>query len=279
MNIVKTLDADENVYYQPMHLTAGDGAIVNTNCRKVSQHAYMRVDALYHYFEVDTVGTGEESEDTGEADDDSLPTHAEVIVQLMNNHYLEGYASPVDVCTLKSEIGFTQFRDSATFIGGDITRGQVARIREWCKRSFNDTVYLDAQGYTDEHGIGEEKSAFEQLMDLAGRTKEVVDDGICKLWPSDSKSVMNFVNANPTDKILRVDHMYAENEQIETKWLMEGRFLANELIEIPGFQRNFNKLVIFGAMRYILAGEINLNKLYRLMAKLGRTNTSIFFVG
>lgn len=280
MNTKTTDVADELIHYAPRHLIEGDAAEyeVPPSSKRERQHAYHRLDALYHYFDPEPgVTVACEAED-GEGADPTL-CHPEVIAKLMADHFIQDSGRVVDACTLKTEVGFTQFRDGASFIGGDLTRGHLPQLRRWCYQHFNDTIYLDATGYSDEHAVGTEQSAFEKLLNLAGRTKEVIDDGICKRWPTDAKAVVHFINAYQTDSIFSKNHIYSEDEQVETKWMIEGGFLAEELIKIPGFQQNFNKLVIFGAMRYILAGDINLNKLYRLLAKLGRTNTRLFFVG
>lgn len=279
MTTKTTSSTDETIYYQPRHLIEGDAAEYETppNYKAPGQYNYHRLDALYHFFDPNPAMDGE----TPPSDEDgrSKMYHAEAIVKLMDDYFIEDSARAVDACQLHTEVGFTQFRDQASFIGGDLTRGHIPQIRHWCYTHFNDTIYLDATGYSGEIFVNEERSAFEQLMELAGRTKEVIDEGICKRWPTDTKAVMRFINAHQTDSIISTNRIYDEGEQIETKWMVEGSFLAEELIKIPGFQQNFNKLVIFGAMRYILSGDLNLNKLYRLMAKLGRTNTRLFFVG
>lgn len=279
---VKALDPeDQTIHYSPRHLIEGDAAEFGPDAKITNrhQHTYHLVDALYHFFVPDPNGDPAESDPETGDDPDRETYHPEVIAKLMNLDYYMDAGQIVDSVSLRTEVGFTQFRDNADFIGGGITRGHIPQIRRWCYKHFKDAIYLDATGYSDEYAVDKERSSFEQLMELAGRTKEIIDDGICKHWPTDSKAVMRFINANQIDTIYSTNRIYDENEQIDTKWVIEGRFLAEELIKIPGFQQNFNKLVIFGAMRYILAGEINLNKLYRLMAKLGRTNTKLYFVG
>lgn len=283
MKLKEAEPVDEVVHYNPRHLIEGDAAEYEPNSKvpNQGQYKYQLLDALYHYFDPEPHGDNDDPKpDTEGERPDSLVGHSEAIAKLLSGgFYLDAGDDPLNACALRTEVGFTQFRDSTTFIGGEVTRGHLPQIRRWCYSHLGNAVYLDATGYSDEWEVGKEQSAFEQLMSLAGRTKEVIDDGICKNWPTNSKAVMNFINANQTDSIYSTNRVYADGEQVETKWLIEGRFLAEELIKIPGFQQNFNKLVIFGAMRYILAGEINLNKLYRLMAKLGRINTKLYFVG
>jgi hypothetical protein len=271
---------DQNIHYRPRHLIEGDAAEFETpsDSKRERQFTYHALDALYHFFVPEPNSDCKTDHEDSEGEDPRL-VHPEAIAKLMADHFIEDSARIVDSCTYKTEVGFTQFRDGASFIGGDLTRGHTPQIRRWCYKHFRDTVYLDATGYSEEYAVGKEQSAFEQLLNLAGRTKEVIDEGICKRWPTNGKAVLNFINAYQTDSIYESDEVYAEGDLAETKWMIEGKFLAEELIKIPGFQQNFNKLVIFGAMRYILSGEINLNKLYRLMAKLGRTNTRLFFVG
>ena len=272
---------NEVIHYQPKHLIEGDAAeFKDPSARKAErQSVYRAVDALYHFFEREHVADECAIKEDDSAEEDRDLFHAEAIVKLMNDDFSGVDGRIEDACHLRTEVNFAQFRDGSVFIGGDLTRGHLPQIRRWCYKHFRNAIYLDAQGYSDEHGVGEETSAFEQLMDLAGRTKEVIDDGVCKMWPTDSKAVMRFINAYQTDTVGSSDRIYAEDEQVETKWMIEGKFLADELIGIPGFQQNFDKVVIFGAMRYILAGDLNLNKLYRLFAKLGRINTRLFFVG
>lgn len=268
---------DQVVHYTPRHLIEGTAESTAMTSSGTGQYKYWGLDALYHFFEDDPAADA--SEETEVERGDGQPSHPEAIVKLLAGDFREDTPESARSCTLKNEPSFTHFRDNASFIGGAVTHGQLPQLRRWCYSYLNDAVYLDATGYSDEHGVGEEKSQFEQLMDLAGRTKEVIDDGICKRWPTDAKAVIRFINASQTDSIYSPDEIYKEGDLGETKWLIEGKFLAEELIKIPAFRQNFNQLVIFGAMRYILAGELNLNKLYRLMAKLGRINTRLYFIG
>lgn len=269
---------NEKIFYKPKMLAEGDAAEYEENAPTYSQTTYHDVDALYHYFVEDPCTPGDLDPDsvTGEG----LPDHSEAIAMLLNEEFDHDWARCMDYCETRTEIGFNQFRDTAAFIGGSITSGVMPRLKREFRRRFDDkTIFLDADKYCDEREIDTVGTPFEQLMDLAGRTKQVIDDGVVSFWPTSAKTVMSFVNASPVDQIHSLNRIYDVNEQVETKWMIEGRFLANELIKIEGFQKNFNKLVIFGAMRYILSGDLNLNKLYRLMAKLGRTNTRLFFVG
>ena len=266
---------DQTICYKPKHLARGDGAIIGKPHLK-GQHDYWLVDALYHYFENLDPDQDADGFAIGERD----TSHGEAIAKLIAGHYNADSDRPVDECTLRTQLGYEQVRNNTSFIGGDLTRGHMPIISPWLNNYLDDnTVYLDGSSYADEHGVDEKLSGFDALMSLASTTKEIVDDGICEEYPEDVKAVMRFINANPTDEVFGSNRIYEESQQVETKWVVEGRFLANELVKIPEFQKNFNKLVIYGAMRYIVSDQLNLNKLYRLFARLGRTNLRIFFVG
>lgn len=269
---------NEKIFYKPQILAEGDAAQQYEVTPIYSQSTYHAVDALYHYFAADPCTPGELDPDKAEGE--SIPGYAEAIAMLLNEDFDHDWARCIDYCETRNELGFNQFRDTASFIGGSLTSGVMPQVKRKIRDRFDaDTIYLDADKYCDEREVDTVGTPFEQLMELAGRTKQVIDDGVVSFWPTSAKTVMAFVNASPVDQIYSSNRVYDVGEQVETKWMIEGRFLANELIKIEGFQQNFNKLVIFGAMRYILSGDLNLNKLYRLMAKLGRTNTRLFFVG
>ena len=279
MTNMKAVGPDNAIIsYKPKLLVEGTGKELDVDQPTVDRHQfdYHLVDALYHYFEDD--GDGKTPEGYDNEDHDT--SHGEAIAKLIAERYDIGSARPIDECYLRTPIGYEQIRNSTSFIGGDLTKGHMNVIKRWLNIYLDDrTIYLDGSDYADEHGVGTKLVGFDALMYLASTTKEIIDEGICEEYPEDVKAVMRFINANPTDDVFSSNRVYTTNEQVETKWVVEGRFLADELVKIPEFKKNFNKVVIFGAMRYIVSDQLNLNKLYRLFAKLGRTNTRLFFVG
>jgi hypothetical protein len=219
---------------------------------------------LFHYF-VD-------EDDSEFANEDRDETQGEALAKLIARKYHTGIYLQDRVQRHEAPV-WTQFRDEATFVSGDIVDGAEDAVCRWLEfHHGRDIVVLDGSVYQDESEVGTTVPAFNQLMHLANTQREVLEEGVCRLYPNDTRAAMQFLNANQGDVI--------EGDAYEdTKWLAEGRILANELLNIPGFQKNFNLLVIKGASRFIHTNQLNLNNLYRLMAKLGRKNTRIVFVG
>lgn len=254
--------------YKPMYCNAGRNGTytVDTDPDAVPLAERVSVDALFHYF---TLG---DDDGTEVADEDRDLTQEEAIAKLIARKYHRSiYLN--NAAARHEAPAWTKFRDEATFISGDITEGAEWKVVDWLRMHHGDEmVAVDASRYSDEHGKDDIIPAFDLLMQLANNQKDVIEEGVVRLYPTDSRAAMRFLNAGQYEPI--EDDAYED-----TKWLAEGRILANELVNIHPFQKNFNLLVIVGASRYIHANQLNLNNLYRLMAKLGRQNTRLVFLG
>lgn len=252
--------------YKPMYLisTRGGGYQFASDQDEVSHKRRVAVDALFHYFlEEDGVCTEGAEQDLSQG---------EAIAKLITRKYHDGIYMD-DTASVHEAPGWTKFRDEATFISGDIIDGTGNSIERWLAYHHgDDMVVIDGSQYNEDSVIGTPVPAFNRLMHLANNQTSFIEEGVIRLYPDDTRAALRFLNANPHDEIEGITYGQA-------KWLAEGCILANELVEIPAFQRNFNLLVIKGLARYIHANHINLNNLYRLMAKLGRTNTRLVFLG
>lgn len=256
--------------YDPVAVTATRGYsydyVVNAPIT-ASRDQLIRVDALFHYF------VDEYDSDTIEGEADVSITQAEVIGKLVTRKYSESdyITNPV---YRHEPPTWTRFRDNANFISGElITDVSPVALRNWIKYYHgDDVVILDASDYLDKPDDSELLQPFDQFMKLANTQQKVIEEGLCQLYPSDTRAAIQFLNAYQSDEI-------GGSPNADTKWLAEGRILASELLTVPGFQKNFNLLVITNAAKFIHTDRLNLNNIYRLLAKLGRVNTRIVFLG
>ncbi|ABY63277.1 hypothetical protein ST201phi2-1p454 [Pseudomonas phage 201phi2-1] len=255
-----------------------EGTLSYADGARIFDTSYLHsIDAIHHYFEQsDPDDYGIQARGI-----DRTSTAAEVIAHLAIQAF-DCYEGPVDVAYLDVEPTWQEIRSNASFIAGEFTRDQMVNIRKHINALKPDeVVMLDASNYLEPDKV--ETPALNKLMGLAHRTQTVIEEGLCEDYRMSPRKVIDFFNASGGDIValpdLDDDCAYTSDVVEPSKWLMESKYLARELIQIPEFQRNFNLLVIFNAHRYLTSDQLNLTKLYRLFAKLGRINTRIVFVG
>ena len=267
-------DLNKIDYYPPHFIEGSSTMRVIEDPITVDSDSYVGVDAIYHYFE-----SGDGATPDTEADEGRKMGHADAIAMLIADRFETGRAYAIDSASPEVEPNWQQYRRSTSFIAGALTDGYMNAIkRELPKCMSDNTVFLDGSAYADEHGVGEELDAFNKLMLLAGNTKSAIENALAIEYGHDARGAIKFLNAEATDQIDPPSGTKFGTE-IPTKWMVEARYLANELVKIREFRKNFNTLVIYNAHRFIVSDQLNLTKLYRLMAKLGRINTRIVFVG
>ena len=269
-------DCDDNVTeasptayanYKPIQVSRGrHGGYTLEECKHYPKEEYLvAVDALYHYFV-------EEEEGEAYLNEDRDLSQGEALAKLITRKYHDGVYLDNTAYQHEAPV-WTKFRDSTTFISGDVIDYAVESTVKWLKfHHGEDMVILDASKYHQDTAKGATPPDFEQFMQLANNMSSVIEEGVINLYPNDTRAAMAFLKAGQYEPI-------ENNAYGDSKWLAEGRILAHELVNIRSFQRNFNLLVITGAARYIHSDQINLNNIYRLLAKLGRTNTRVVFLG
>lgn len=273
-----------NINYNPiiLHVDSNGNIIENQHDQDVAgtlkcEHLWA-IDALHHYF------THEDTDDVYASEQDDVISPAQLLARLITRKYDPQITidRKLDPVTQFIEPSWTTFRDQTSFITGDVIPYTVESVIGWVRYLHGDNmIVLDGTDYykdyatsTDiELGVSIDKGNFSDLMHVANNTKQIIDEGIVDLYPNDSRRVMKFINGAPTDYVLE------GNTGGHTKWFMEGRFLAKRLVEYPVFRKNYNLIVITNAMRWVMANDVNLNNLYRLLAKLGRINTRVVFLG
>jgi len=255
--------------YEPHHMLVDGDRIVNNNMghRLKNPHGYHCVDALFHYFE------HEDPTEWGTEGEDGKPPLYVTLARCLDRNY-HGNIYALEVAEQHQEPKWTRFRDTASFISGEVLDGEATRVAQYFNMyNKGNTVILDAAGWTDEGVEGTDPGPLYTLMQLASNTKTVIEDRLVNEFANDSRGLINFLNAGPGD------HIFPDDDGTNTKWLVEARYLNSAIIDIPGFKKNWNVLVIKNAMRYILADQFNVNQLYRLLAKLGRVNSRVIFLG
>lgn len=254
--------------YNPRYLT---GALIPVehydSDPEAEREVYSKYDSLYHWFqgESDIIATRERS---------AKPDTTELLAALISDT-VKGF-NKISPVIMDVEPEWQSIRDTTCFVGGALVPEQLTGLKHLLYSWLDyGVVYLDASQYGLDRDKGSAVPDFTQLMHLAHNTKQVIEDGLIADDPADTRRAIRFLNAAPTDYIESDDSGLAS----QTKWFIEGRYIANELIKIREFRTNFNTVVIFGAHRYILSDQLNLTKLYRLFAKLGRINTRLVFIG
>lgn len=255
--------------YEPVHMLVDGNRIVDNNMghRLKNSNGYHVVDALFHYFE------HEDATEWAEEDYEGKPPLYVTLARCLDRNY-HGNIYAMDVAEQHQEPKWTRFRDTASFIGGEVLDGEANRVANYFDMyNKGNTIILDAAGWTDESAEGTDPGPLYALMQLANNTKTVIEDRLVNEFANDSRGLINFLNATPGD------HIFPDDNGTNTKWLVEARYLNSALIDIPGFKKNWNVLIIKNAMRYILTDQFNVNQLYRLLAKLGRVNSRVIFLG
>jgi len=274
-------DADNSditpVKYDPTSYV--EGTLSYADSARIFDVNYLHsIDALHHYFEQSDQAADRAVRPRGL---DGTASAAEVIAHLAIRAF-DTYDGPIDQAYLDVEPTWQEIRSNTSFIAGELTRDtKVNILRHINALKPDEVVVLDAANYLEHDKL--ETPALNKLMGLAHRTQSVIEEGLCEDYRRSPRKVIDFLNAAGSDRVslpdLDDDCAYTSDTVEPSKWLVESKYLANELIKIPEFQRNFNLLVIFNAHRYLTADQLNLTKLYRLFAKLGRINTRIVFIG
>lgn len=219
-----------------------------------NQSYYHKFDALFTMFIEPERDYGERGE--GEFNLDKL------LAQFINDRFNKEFDNAVTYNTLPS---WTKIRDRAVQLTGLVIHNVDLFTRHLAEISDH-TLYLDASTF---HDKDPEVNTFGGLMHIANSTKTIVEDYLAENL--NARAAIDFLNAGPGDVISFIG-------STTTKWLAEGEILNKELIKIPAFQRNFNRVVITGIPKALGKGHLNLAALYQLFAKLGRVNTKILLL-
>lgn len=275
----KSRQTDDIKVYSPRHHNIGPGEIA----KELTQDLYMHLDAIHHYFHNDN-GEYAIAEDH---DTDHGEAIAKLVAGVYNgsrvHRYAQAHVAP----------DYSVVRQHSSFIGGEIADGWIVQFKRWIGYYLDSThgddyVVIDAEDYMQDSDEGVPQPPIHPLMWMAENTKEIIDRALVNAYRHDGRGLMQFINA-PDDRIINEpeglepgceeDSVRLDEPKKMTKWMWESKFLADELVSIPAFQKNFHTLVILNAQKHIHTGHLNLTKLYRLFAKLGRVNTRLVFLG
>lgn len=269
-----------SIIYEPTHMYAGTTRQASSTEDAYLEDYYKKYDALYHFFvtdpEEDACGCDDED---GEAPEGSF-THEQAVIRLLSGRFDSDKHEPKLAAAFPNvEPSWQHIRDTASFIAGELVNPYMTYIKNNLRYHISwDTVHLDAEDFlikTKDH----KGSGFNAFMDLAENTKRIVEDRLAIEYAHSTRQAIGFLNADATDLIDPPGDCMYEEGRVPSKWMVEARYLANTLIDIKEFRKNFNTLVIYNAHRFILSGDLNVTKIYRLLAKLGRVNTKVIFVG
>lgn len=167
-------------------------------------------------------------------------------------------------------------RDNTSFIHGSLL-GNVGQFVDAFKHGiFNGYVHIDAD---DIHTRTKNQvwSVLHKLLALDGEHKHIVEDRLVQYF--NVREALAFVTADPDDEIT-IDSVPGKLPETQRKWFWESKWLTEHvLVNFPQFRTNFHTLIITNANKRINSEDLNLNKLYRVLARMGRVNTRIVFIG
>lgn len=232
-----------------------------------SQMAMRRLDALHYWFDESDVGV--EGYDVEDDPTGQIAIHIARKLRRSDLHILANKDLP----------DWKVIRDNTTFINGP-GFGDLNHLVSVLKADLgNNCVHIDVN---DIHSHVDKSihSVLFSLLNVERKANLIIEDRICECF--NTREALKYLNAAPEEKITLPAPAGADPSSAvtERKWFLESRWLTDHLIRnFPKFRTNFDTLIITGAAARINSDDINVNRLYRLMARLGRVNTRIVFVG
>lgn len=237
---------------------------------KDTQQNLRRFDALHYWFDdADDEGMAEgydiEDDPTGQ-----IAINISRKLRRLNHKVL----------TNKEVPDWKTVRDNATFINGPAF-GDLKHFTDVLKCDLTDNyVHIDIEDIYMRHDR-QIRTVLFALQEMERNANKIIEERICETFTT--REALDYLGTEQNDKVTRIvrstngDKPYSVKER---KWFLESRWLTDYLIHnFPKFRRNFDVLIITGAAARINSDDININRIYRLLARLGRVNTRIIFIG
>lgn len=277
-NKIKAAYADDNQerLYNPINtFVTNEGKLSHTDTdpitfeRDVDQNCLRRYDALHYWFS---------EADGGESGGVAL-TQSELMgkalgERIMNDNSIELTMGRVpdwkdirDRATIMTGLGLG---DKDAFLNGFYIGhpGGVVTIREddiHTQTFLKESDTLNLSTY----------STIYMLLDLEKKAKTIIEDRLCASFTT--REALAFMSADLDEIVSYEEHGKSHRTR---KWLVVSQWLNDHLIQtFPCFQKNFRTLVFTDVFHRFMNGDFNINKLYRVLAMLGRINTKVVFIG
>lgn len=227
----------------------------------VDQDLLQRYDALHFWF-------SEADCDEGERPEPRTPGEmmGKAMAQnVMNNDTLR--------LTMGRAPDWKDIRDRTTIAYGHGLGDKEEFLDAFRAYHTGGAVYIQAN---DTH-TRTERSAYStiyMLLDIEKKAKSIIEERLCQSFTT--REALTFMAAEPDDIV-----SYVVDGEIarDRKWFVESKWLNEYLVQaFPCFQTNFRTLVLLDAYHRFMNNDFNINKLYRVLAMLGRVNTKVVFI-
>ncbi|QBJ02938.1 hypothetical protein MZD04_gp410 [Pseudomonas phage Psa21] len=231
----------------------------------ISQFTLKRYDALHYWFTEEALDTAEL--DTDEPTEIIAKEMARIIQKANNLDLLEG-----DVPDWK------RVRDNTSFLNGPALGNVTTFVNAFKQTLGRGFVHFD---HDDIHSRIDQCSwsVLFKLLALDNEAKQLIEDQLCQHF--NVREALAYMAADPSAEIsIMTSSNDGEKLVTHRKWFWESKWLNDHLLaNFPQFHTNFHTLIITNAAKRINSDDININRLYRVLAKLGRVNTKIVFIG
>uniref|UniRef100_A0AB39CCI8 Uncharacterized protein n=1 Tax=Pseudomonas phage RVTF4 TaxID=3236931 RepID=A0AB39CCI8_9VIRU len=254
----------DNSYTGLYHLMPSSKRLVD---QLIGQSTYVRYDALHYWF-------SEPERDSEELVYDQPDQVA--AMHLASITYKPSFAH----LTYDQVPDWKQVRDNTSFLVGPAL-GDLKQFQKVFLENLGDGyVHIDVD---DMHSRTDRSSysVLYKLMEMDTLHKNIVEQQLINT--TDVRKALAFVSAEPDEEISIDMSQPGDGAQVMTthrKWFWESKWAYDYLLEhFPQFHKNFHTIVITNAYRRFHSDDFNINKLYRVLARLGRVNTRVVFIG
>lgn len=231
----------------------------------IQQWTLRHYDALHYWFM------------EGDKDSEELSAPHGVTRQLANSFALAVKERDQITLLKNQQPDWKMVRDNAVFVSGAALGDRDVFVQKFIECLDEGVVQLDASRYDYDREKGADETSFEKLIGLDNASKGLIEDVICGVFSA--REALDYLAAYQT-QVVHIPYMLGGAEAVSMrKWFFESKILTEHAINrIPEFRCNFHTLVIHGATKHIHTGKLNLNRLYRVLAIMGRINTRLVFI-
>lgn len=276
--VIEEEDANNVLHYNPLTtypVHAGDGSFQGmyhllglqesiSAPEDLTQTTLKRYDALHYWFqEKDTDAEGFEIDSPAKRAGAAFAEH----IRRINVQDLKMGEVP----------DWKRLRDNTSIISGPIIGEYTPFLATFLQELGEGVVTIDIDDFWGrENNSG--WSVLYKLCNLEKDAKQVIEDRVCQHF--DVRSALNYMSKAPHEPVT-ITSGNGEPSISEThrKWFWESRWLTDHMLTtMPQLRKNFHTLVITRALGRFQRDELSFNRLYRVLAMLGRVNTKIVFI-
>lgn len=229
---------------------------------QLDQDILQRYDALHFWFAEACDGEG----------DSRVPTTTS---EMIGAKLAEATMRPGHIVLERGRVpDWKDIRDRATIVSGHGIENIDECINTFKEHHTGGFIRIDV----DDIHTRTERSTYStlyMLLDMEKQSKKIIEDRLCESFTT--REALAFMSADPDDEIKYT--MYGETV-VERKWFLESKWMTDYFVEkFPKFNINFRTILITNAFRRFMNDDYSINRLYRVLAMLGRVNTKVVFIG